>query len=704
MAFEDFTGASGFTSDSEGANANLDITMSEESARNLWDVQAAIQQIATDLQTAVRAASDFQSYLLAMRETAQTLRMPSLGMEGGEGGNMSYSGGRVDTQSVPLIQSELGMAQRVGEMEENASGAGGGAMAASGGGRRPFDPGEAVGQMTNIAWMASMAGQRGVPQETVSAYEQEYQFATRNRMDPQVLAASFGGQVGTPRAYAASRLITQGLPAAQQFLAGGGAGGIASMLGRAGAVGAVAYGGYQLVNAGLESYAQSRALAISTGNSDHGVAWGLGSRLSQAGMALSPFVSQQEAAQIYSSAVDQGWASRGGGGFDQGDFSSAVNFMYNAAKDYNMSPEMAAQLLQTNSLQAGESVSALSEQLFTLKKTLDGTGISMAQATSTFTSFTNFLISAGATPGDAAVAAGGMLKSFAGNTVLGPTGAGVAAAQQGLSGPGVQNILGALTGHLGPAALAGANLEGSLRAYEGIIHSLAVEYSNQTGMSEEDRVAQFMIAYQNFTGQPIDFLKAQAIMKEAVTDPHFMTKGQEDFKRESTMGALQHQNTAQQIWHGMDRGLFDLAGGGYTSMQKDMGMINAHEYWNEEINNLLYSVGDQGNKLVLFGPDGKPVQVDGHDLAGSEIAAWIGNPENYNKFKDASSGYYIKDLRDNNMFNSQNIGLGGANAGVTSSGQSAANTVYITLSDEAKKLINTDRSQLNLDDGKSKPS
>src|SRR5690242_18927665 len=141
--------------------------MSEDSARNLWDVQAAVQQIAADFQTAVRAASDFNSYLISIRETSQTVKTPSLVMEGGEGGNMSYAGGRVDSGSVPLIQSELGMCNRIGEMEENSTGAGGGMMAAApGAGIQPINAVEIVNQLGYEAWMTSSISGQGIPQET----------------------------------------------------------------------------------------------------------------------------------------------------------------------------------------------------------------------------------------------------------------------------------------------------------------------------------------------------------------------------------------------------------------------------------------------------------------------------------------------------------------------------------------------------------
>lgn len=697
MPYDDLTGQSGFTSDSDGATLTVNVDMTEESARNLWDVQAAIQQIATDLQTAVRAAADFNSYLISMRETAQTIKMPSLGMEGGEGGNMSYSGGRVDSGSVPLVQSELGMANRIGEMEENASGAGGGMMAARGQGGRPFDPGEAVSQLTNIAWMAGAAGgHRQAPQETVSAYEQEYQFARNDPLHPEVQAARFGGQVGTPRAFAASRLIAQGLPGAQQFLSGRGGGGIAATLGRLGVYGAIGYAGYQLLDAGVDTYVQSRATGIATLNSGNGVGFGFEQRLGQAGMALSPYVTQEQAAQIYSTAVAQGWASRAGG-FPQGDFSSAVNFMYGAAKDYGMDPAVAAQLLQTNSLGAGESVAALSEQLGTLKKTLDGTGISMDNATSSFTSFTSYLISSGVSPGEAAVVAGGTLKSFAGNTYLGQ-GAGADLVQAGISSPGVQAIVGGLTGNLPGAAFSGSNINTGLEAYQKLLHQLALEYSSQNGLSDPNKIAQFRTAYMAITQQNITMQQAEQIMKEAAADPNFITRGQDAYQQNSTLGPLEHQNSFQTIYHGLDSSITSVFSG-LQGQQNDPSSINAHNYYNNKINTLLLNAGDQLGKYVLYGPDGQPVQTNGHATAGSEIANWFDNPEHYNQFNDPKGGYYIKGP-DGNTYNAQNIGLGGSNVGVTGSGSTSNNTVYITLSDQAKQYFAVDKNQLQLPDGK----
>lgn len=301
MPFEDLTGNSGFVSNSEGVEANLDINVSEDSARNLWDVQAAVQQIAADFQTAVRAAADFNSYLISIRETSQTVNMPSLGMEGGEGGNMSYAGGRVDSGSVPLIQSEINQAQRIGEMEENQSGVSGGALSARGVGR-PIDTDQIASQITNLAWMGSMfggdrEGQGASPANGARQY------------GPGLIGAGAVGrqqQAGGGRAYAASRLIGTGLPAAQQFMGGGGVGGAAAALGRLGAAGAIGYAGYQVIDAGLQTYAQSRALAMSANNIDNGTWWGFEQRVGQGAMAMSPFVSQEEAASIYSNAIEQG--------------------------------------------------------------------------------------------------------------------------------------------------------------------------------------------------------------------------------------------------------------------------------------------------------------------------------------------------------------------------------------------------------------
>jgi hypothetical protein len=703
VPFEDLTGNSGFTSDSEGAEANLDINMSEDSARNLWDVQAAVQQIATDFQTAVRAAADFNSYLISIRETSQTVRMPSLGMEGGENGNMSYSGGRVDTGSVPFIQSEIGQAQRIGEMEENATGMGGGAMAARAPGAG-LQAGEVVNQLTQAAWLASATGQgqNEVPQETAAAYNQDYNWALRHRKSSMVTTSQYGGQSGTARTFAASRLIANNLPAAQQFLTGGGGGGIAAAFGRIGIAGALGYTGYQLVDAGLETYAQSRALAISANNSQYGAGWGLEQRANQSIMAMSPFISGEEAAQIYSAAVQQGWASRAGG-FAQGDFSSAVNFMYGAAKDYNLSPQASAQLLQTNALGAGESVQALAEQLATLKKSLDGTGVSMETATSTFSDFTSFLVGQGASPGDAARIAGGAINSFAGNTYLGPNASGAQSFMAAMQSTQVQNIVGGLTGNIGGAAFAGTNADRGVAALQGVIHSLAVQYSSMTGTSIENRAALFRIAYNQLTGQNIDPKFAQQFMMEAAANPDFATKGQDTFNQSATI-KTEHQNAFQDWWHGLD----DLHGWASTQtgnkqsiadQEKNSALINTYSYYSPQINTLLDNAGDNLQNFVLYGPDGKPVMADGNRVAGANIAKWYN--ENYAKFNDPKSGYYIQGPGGKeDTYNAVNIGAGGNTAGATAAGGNAANTVYITLSDEAKKYFNTNTDKVNLPDGK----
>lgn len=702
MPFEDLTGNSGFVSDSEGATANLEINMSENSARNLWDVQAAVQQIAVDFQTVVRSAADFNSYLISIRETSQTVKMPALGMEGGAGGNMSYAGGRVDSGSVPLVQSEMGMASRIGEMEENASGAGGGAMSARSG-TGTMDVGEFVNQMTNAGWMASMTGGVHTPQETVSAYEQEYQYATSNRRSPQVMSSSFGGQAGTARSFAASRIVGQGLPGAQQFLRGGGAGGMASMLGRLGTYGALGYAGYQLANAGLETYAQSRAMGIAVNNSERGAGWGFGQRLSQSEMAMSPFVSQEDVSQIYNSAIDQGWASRRGD-FAQGNFSQAVNFMYGAAKDYNMDPGTSAQLLQDNALGAGQSIASLNQQLFTLKESLDGTGVSMSSATKTFSSFSSFLIGSGASPTDAARIAGGALRSFAGNTNLGPDSSGAMSVLGAMQNPQIQAIVGGLTGNLPGAAFAGANANKGTEALQGVIHSLAVQYSSQTGMSFENRAALFQTAYKQLTGQDIDQRKAASLMTEAAADPNFVTRGQEEFDKASGM-TLKTKGGAQAWWSGLDK-FFGATHTRNTDPSRsdydvDSSSINAHRYYSEEVNKLLEGSADQLGNMVLYGPDGKPISANGRNVAGAGIADWFDSEENFNKFNDVKNGYYIMNKNDSskNKFDAKNIGYGGSNGGAEE-GKSEANTVYITLSPQAKMYFDTNVDKLELSTGR----
>lgn len=707
MPWEDLTGNSGFTSDSDGANANLDITMSEDSARNLWDVQAAIQQIATDFQTAVRAASDFNSYLISIRETGQTIKMPSLDMGGGEGGNLSYAGGRVDAGSVPSagVQSELSMASRIGEMEENQSGAGGGAMAARNPSARPVDVGGFVSQMTNAGWMASMTGQHGTSQVTQDAYQQAYQFAQNNPLDPQVIAANHAGQTGTPHAFAATQVIQQGLPAAQQFLRGGGVGGIAGMLGRLGTYGAIGYAGYQLVNAGLETYAQSRSLGISTNNSANGSGWGFQQRLGQAGMAMSPFVSQEEAAQIYSSAVGQGWASRAGG-FEQGSFGQAVNFMYGAAKDYNMDPAMSAQLLQTNSLGAGESVQALAEQLLTLRQTLDGTGVSMDAMNSTFTSFTGQLIAAGATGPMAAQIAGGALAGYSGNSYLGPSGRGAEIVSSTLGTQQTQNVLAGLTGTVPGAALAG---QGHLQASTAELDRLTRRFTDQvmgmSGLDEAEKAAMFAQLYNGTFGTNIGEQDALNMMAVNASNPAVLSSGQKKYVEQQKI-SYASGDQAKSAWDRYTGGIQDAASGGFwnkfsyadswltnlPNLFTSGGTENSVRNYSPEVQNLLDNSANPGDVSVM--DDNGNVVAKGKDA----IAKWFNDPNNYKKFSASGSKYSIKD--QNASWNSSNIGGAGNTNDTGQSGSNEKNTVYITLSAQAKQYLDTSKSSLTLDTGK----
>jgi len=709
-AFQDFTG-SGFTSDSEGANANLDINMSEDSARNLWDVQAAIQQIATDFQTAVRAASDFNSYLISIRETSQTVKVPEMGTTGGEGGNMSYSGGRVDTSSVPLIQSEAGMAGRVAEMEENSSGSGGGILAVGGRAQRPADVGGFVNQATQAAWLASSmgAGAQGTPQATGEAYQQAYQYAQSpgGRYDPDVTTAVFQGQTGTPHAYAASQLVSQGLPAAQRFLGGGGLGGFAAMAGRLGTYGAIGYAAYQLGSAGLETYAQSRAMAISANNSQYGAGWGFGQRIGQATMALSPFVSQEEASQIYSSAVSQGWASNREG-YASGNFGQAVDFMYGATKDYNMDPAMGAQLLQTNALGAGQSINALNQQLFTLKETLDGTGVSMDVASSSFTSFTSQLISQGSDPGVAAQIAGGALSAYAGNGYLGATGRGAQIVMDTIGQEQTQNILSGLTGTVPGAAFSGEHGIASTKELQRLTSRFTTEVMSMKNLDMDERAAIFRDLYNSTFGTQITQQDSLNMIAENTADRNLLTEGQQKYLDKGRMGELKHQSSASAFFRRLDdlgnAGLNDLndPAAQLAAAKKNSHLINGYQNYNEEVNKLLESAGSGGTlgDTVLYGPDGKPVTMNGNRVAGANIAKWFNESGNYDKFSARKSGYYIQDSAGV-KHTSDNIGLGGADQTALAEDTPESRTVYIQLSAQAKQYFDTNKDKLTLDTGHS---
>lgn len=726
MPFDDLTGASGFTSDSDGANANLDITMSEDSARNLWDVQAAVQQIAADFQTAVRAASDFNSYLISIRETGQTIKLPELGMGGGEGGNMTYSGGRVDSSSVPMIsQSEASMAQRVGEMEENSSGAGSGAMAAMSSARaggRPTDVGGIVSQATNLAWMGGMMGGQqhgaGGRSEVGSAYEQAYQFALQNEAHPDVVGASYGGQVGTPRAFAAQQILNQGIPAATQFLRGGGAGGFASMLGKLGTVGAIGYSVYQLGNAAAETYAQSRAMAISANNPGQGVGWGFQQRAGQAFMSLSPYVTSEEASQIYSSAISQGWASRQGG-LAEGNFGQAINFMYGAAKNYNMSPEMSAQLLQTNSMGVHQSIQTLNEQLGTLKETMEGTGVSLEAVNSGFTSFTGQLISAGATGATAAQVAGGAAYGFGSNEYL-KNGRGLEILQGTLGSQQTQNILSGLLGVLPGAALAGPHTQQSIAAMDQLTQQMVNDAQSQYPGDPTQAAAQFALMYNaSFNpATPMTEQDAENYIAMYSTNPGALTQGQAEYKekakirstfdgdpklqargwKDKFVGQYRDDLTTGSIGHRIGMGAADVLGavpmGIYHGIKAFFGgdTENTVTNYSPEVNTLLDSSAD-ASKVQVLDDKGNVVATGRND-----VSKWFSNKDNYQKFAADNSKYTIKDPSSNQTWNAKNIGT--ASESEMASASNTANTVTITLSPQAKQWFDTNKKDLKLSDGK----
>lgn len=678
---EDYSGTSGFVSTPEGADATLNVLVSEDSARNLWDVQAAIQQIAADFQTAVRAASDFQSYLISIRETSQTVKMPQMaGIEGGgggTGGTIPYEG-RVDTNSVPSVQAEAAMSGRIAEMEENSSGAGGGAMGSSSrANERPVDVGGFIGQMTTAAWMMQQqVGEQG----------------------------GGGGRGGGGGIAQGAQAISSGIPAAQQFLRGGGLGGAAGLLTRFGAYGAAGYAAYQAIDAGLETYAQSRAMAISANNSSLGTGWGFGQRVSQAGMALSPFVSQEQAANIFNTAVGQGWAAgaNGGRGFAQGNFGQALNFMYDAAKDYQMDPEMSAQLLKVNSLGAGESVQALSQQLLTLKQTLDGTGVSMDAATSSFTSLTGPLIAAGASPQMAAQFVGGALKGYAGNTYLGPSGRGAEISTQTLLGQQGQNIIAGMTGTLPGAILTGEHFATSSSQLQKLTSQFADQVLKMSGLDPGEKAAMFQQLYNGTFGQNISIQDASNLIAENASNKELLDKGQREWLDRGRIGNLEHQNSFQSWWQGLDdwQGAASaVAGNGRSAkdMETASSMINSFNYYSPEVNALLSNASDL-SKVQLFDENGNPVQVDGDRVAGVNIAKWFSDQSNYEKFSKRGSGYYITD-EQGNKYNESNIGLGGVDAGALANGANEANTVYITLSPEAKAYFATNKDKIELDTG-----
>lgn len=686
--------------------------MSDESARNLWDVQAAVQQIAADFQTAVRAASDFNSYLISIRETSQTVRMPSLGMEGGEGGNMSYAGGRVDSGSVPLIQSETSMAQRIGEMEENADGMGGGAIAAASvarafAGGQPGRGAEIVNQLTQAAWLAQAGGGGRHDQSTAGAFQSEYDWARNNPNHPSVLLgpAVGGAPAGSPHAYAAARMISQNLPAAQQFLRGGGFGGFAGGLSRLGVYGAVGYAGFQLASEGVQQYVQARSMSIAANNSENGLGWGFQQRIGASLMAASPFVSGDQANQIYGSAIAQGWGSRANGGFNQGTFGQAVNFMYGALKDYNLDPSQSSQLLATNSLGAGESIQALSEQLLTLKQTLDGTGVSTQAAAAGFQNFTSQLIAGGASGNMAAQVAGGALYAYSGNSYLGPSGRGAQIAASVLGGQQGQNVLAGLIGTIPGAVQGDTHIMASTAELDKLTKRFTDQVLGMHGLDPDERAAMFQQLYNGTFGTSISVQDASNLMATSASNPNALSQGQQKYREKSKISYMSG-DTAKSAWDRYTGGIQEQASGGFWNK-----FSYASSWFTEAPNLFNWSSGDSENTVRNYSPEvrnildnsSNPDQVTVRDESGNvvatgknEISKWFNDPANFQKFSAAGSRYTLKD--QNASYNATNIG-NPVDTGDYSQGINDRNTIHIVLSSDAKKLIDTDKKNLTLDTG-----
>ena len=621
-------------------------------------------------------------------------------MGGGEGGNMSYSGGRVDSGSVPMVQNEGQQADRVAEMEDNGSGVGGGALQARSS-NRSMEVGDFVGQLTNAAMMAgwTLGSQHTGQQGGGGGYR-----GGGGSIIPNAMGGSpNAGRAAGGRAGQIAGFLGQGRVAAQQYLRGGGIGGFASGLGRLGTYGALGYAAYQLVDAGIQTYADSRTLGISTLNSDNGNGWGFDQVVGRSTMSLSPFVTEEEAKAIYGSAIDQGWASRSGG-LPQGTFGQAVNFMYGAAKDYNLDPSVSAQLLQTNSLGAGESVQALSEQLLTLKQTLDGTGVSMNVASSNFTNFTGQLIAAGSSGPEAATIAGGALAAYAGNSYLGPSGRGgqivasTFASQQG------QNVLAGLTGTLPGAVQSAGHGVASTAELQKLTSRFANQAASLSGLDDQEKAAMFQQLYNSTFGTQIGQQDAYAMMAENIANPNLLSTGMKSYVDQQRI-SYNTGDASKSAWDRYTGAIRDDASGAWynkasyasswftsiPALWSSGGSENSVRNYSPEVQNLLDNSINPGGITVMDGSGN--VVAKGKDA----ISKWFNDPSNFQKFSASGSKYTIKD--QNASWNASNIG-GTGNTGDVAAGANANNTIYITLSSQAKQYFDTNKSSLTLDTGK----
>jgi hypothetical protein len=268
--------------------------------------------------------------------------------------------------------------------------------------------------------------------------------------------------------------------------------------------------------------------------------------------------------------------------------------------------------------------------------------------------------------------------------------------------------LSGLTGTVPGAAFSGEHGIASTKELQRLTSRFTTEVMSMKNLDMDEKAAIFRDLYNSTFGTQITQQDSLNMIAENTADKNLLSEGQQKYLDKGRMGELKHQTSANAFFHRLD----DLGNIGLenendpaaklAASEKNSHLINGYQNYNEEVNKLLESSASGGTlgDTVLYGPDGKPVTMNGNRVAGANIAKWFNESGNYDKFSARKSGYYIQDS-SGVKHTSDNIGLGGSDQTVLAEDTPESRTVYIQLSAQAKQYFDTNKDKLTLDTGHS---
>jgi hypothetical protein len=196
----------------------------------------------------------------------------------------------------------------------------------------------------------------------------------------------YGGNLSSVTRLASARDAGSMISAAQGLASGvGGAGAAANMAAKVAGPLAIAAAGYKAFDETNEFYQSERTLGLTRGG---GFGEGVGYDMTIRGMALSPWLSTDQARQIVMSGLNEGYSGK--------ELETVTDFMAKNLKDMNISVADSVKVLRTNVEQGGQSIENFASQMSGLKAMATNSNTSLSDMTSGVISGSAALVGAGA--------------------------------------------------------------------------------------------------------------------------------------------------------------------------------------------------------------------------------------------------------------------------------------------------------------------